>query len=75
MTIPVPCPSNSLTETFDFPEDRFGRSHPGKRPARAVVGLHDLLDAGNQALDAGEAAPADGPLGDGVEPRLHLIGP
>lgn len=38
-----------------------------------VVGHHELLDSFHQLLDAGGAAPPDGPLGEYPKPALHLV--
>ena len=35
----------------------------------------ELVDAGDEILDAAEAAAADGPLGNQSEPSFHLIEP
>ena len=45
-----------------------------ERELGLVVGRHELLDFGDQFLDAGEAALPDGPLGGDPELALHLVG-
>ena len=54
-------------------EDRVGGGGPVERGFALVVGRHELLDLGNQLLDAGEPASPDCPLGDDLEPALHLV--
>src|SRR5579864_6110489 len=43
--------------------------------ALAVVAMNEVVDSRHQVTDAAERAAADGPLGDDVEPDLHLIEP
>ena len=67
------CLSNRLTKSFDLFQDRFRRGGPDKGPAAGVVLLDELLDPGNKLLDTFERSPANGLLGNEVEPDLHLI--
>jgi hypothetical protein len=41
----------------------------------AVVLSNELLNLGNQVLDALERTTANGSLGDDVEPDFHLVEP
>jgi len=40
-----------------------------------VVAMNEVVDSRHQVGDAAERAAADGPLGDDVEPDLHLVEP
>ena len=64
-----------MTKSFDLFEDRLGRGSPDKGPAAGVVVLDELLNPGDEFLDTFKGAPTNGPLGDEIEPDLHLIEP
>ena len=43
--------------------------------AVTVVAMYEVVDSRHEVADAAEGAAADGPLGDDVEPDLHLVEP
>src|SRR3972149_7389070 len=43
--------------------------------AATVVVVNEVVDSRHEVADAAERAAADGPLGDDVEPDLHLVEP
>ncbi len=64
-----------MTKSFDLFQDRLCRCGPDEGPAAGVVLLDELLDPGNEFLDTFERSPADGALGNEVEPDLDLVEP
>jgi len=71
----VSCLGNILTKSFDLFQDRLRCSGPDKGPTAGIVLLDEMLDPGGEFLDTFERSPADGSLGNEVEPDFDLVEP
>ena len=60
---------------MQFLEDRFSSCGPAKRLTARVVRVHEVIDALDQLLDAGERAAANGFVGDQAEEAFDLVQP
>ena len=67
--------ANMLTKSFNLFQYRIGGGRPDKGPGMAIGVLDEMVDLPDQIFHASECAPADGLLGDDIEPYLHLVQP
>ena len=67
--------ANMLTKSFDLFKDGIGCGRPNERLGVNVGVLDEMIDLSDQLFHASECSPADGLLGDDIEPDLDLIEP
>ena len=67
--------ANILTKSFDLFQYRISGGCPDERPGVGIGVLDEMVDLPDQVFHASECAPADGLLGDDIEPYLHLVQP
>jgi hypothetical protein len=68
-------PGDSRAKSLELFKDRVGRGSPDEWSGVSVVGPYELLDSGDQLLDAGKAATSNRSLCDDPKPAFHLIRP
>ena len=68
-------PGDSRAKSLELFKDRVGRGGPDEWSSVLVVGRYELLDSGDQLLDAGKASTSNRSLRDDPKPALHLIQP